>query len=174
MAGSITPELLQVVMLLLLCAAAAALDLRTGRIPNLLTAPAAACGLALASLGGGGSLLSHAAAAGVLLVLGLPLFAAGALGGGDVKLLAAVGALLGPASAVSAVLLTCAAGVGLALVQSARRGVLLPVIVNTGAALTHWVTLGRRGQAPSSIRDGAITVPYGVAIAVGAAAAGLL
>jgi prepilin peptidase CpaA len=174
MRGVVAPEVLQSVLLLLVCGAAAACDVRTGRIPNALTVSALGAGLLLAAVRGGGELVGHAATAGVLLALCLPLFAAGALGGGDLKLLVAVGALLGPGAMPLALLLTCAAGVALALLQSVRQGVLLPVLLDARAALTHWATFGLRGQAPAAIGHGGVTVPYGVAIAVGAVAAGLL
>jgi len=60
-------------------------DHRHGRIPNALTLPALAAGLVLGS------------PAGALVSAGLPLllFGRGKVGGGDVKLFAALGALLG-------------------------------------------------------------------------------
>ena len=97
--------------------AAAWTDLRSHRIPNLLTVPAALAGLAYHTLApeGFGLLISLA---GLAVGLGL-LFIPAALGGsgmGDVKLLAALGAWLGPKlilvafvlSALSAALLAAA------------------------------------------------------------------
>lgn len=76
---------------------AAAWDLRTRRIPDVVTVPLALAGLAAALVergwaGAGWSLLGMLAPA---LLLALPL-GAGWLGGGDVKLLMAAGAWLGP------------------------------------------------------------------------------
>lgn len=75
-------------------AVAAFTDHRTGRIPNALTVPAFLAGLAL-----GGDV----ALAGMAACLGAPLFlfARGRLGAGDVKLLGALGALLGARDGVT-------------------------------------------------------------------------
>ena len=59
--------------------------------------------------------------AGVAFVLGAALFALGALGGGDVKLFAALGAALGLKAFVPFLLITSVAGGALALVAR-RRG----------------------------------------------------
>jgi prepilin peptidase CpaA len=84
-------------------AAAAVIDLRTRRIPNVLTAAMAVAGIAFAAAGVG-AITPTAAVAGLVVggLLMLPGHALGATGSGDVKLMAAVGALLGPAAVVSA------------------------------------------------------------------------
>ena len=71
-------------------------DLRRRRVPNWLTAAGAAGGLACAAWGGwhGLAMASAGALAGFLILL--PFHWCGAMGGGDVKLMAAYGALLGP------------------------------------------------------------------------------
>jgi len=79
------------------CAAGAVTDLRSGRIYNVITLPAMAAGLAWALLRGG----EGAVAASVTgLALGLIPFGLAAwrgwIGGGDVKLFGAIGALAGP------------------------------------------------------------------------------
>jgi prepilin peptidase CpaA len=81
--------------LLAVLSISAATDLRVGRIFNVVTYPAIAFGLAGAALGIGPDLLSSLLGC---LVGGLSfylLFAFGWMGGGDVKLMAAVGALRG-------------------------------------------------------------------------------
>jgi prepilin peptidase CpaA len=79
------------------CLAAAAIDLRTRRVPNALNATAAVLGVALAVTGFGRVGVVAAIAGGLVgLVLMLPGYLFGATGGGDVKLLAALGTLLGP------------------------------------------------------------------------------
>ena len=75
---------------------ATVIDWNSRRIPNLLTFPLALVGLALNAIVGGWMGLAGAL---VGLVLGLLIFllfmALGAMGAGDVKLMAALGALLG-------------------------------------------------------------------------------
>ncbi|MEO8594339.1 MAG: A24 family peptidase [Candidatus Solibacter sp.] len=77
--------------------AAIVLDMRFRRLPNWLTAAGAAGGLAYAAASGWHALALAAAGVAVGCVLLLPFHWFGAMGGGDVKLMAAYGALLGPA-----------------------------------------------------------------------------
>src|SRR6187401_239353 len=78
-------------------AAATAIDLRSRRIPNELTAAMAVSGLALAATGVSGMTTAASLAGLVLgLLLMLPGYGLGATGAGDVKLMAAVGAIVGP------------------------------------------------------------------------------
>jgi prepilin peptidase CpaA len=150
------------VLCLLLCVGAAIFDLRTRRIPNALTLPAVVVGIALA-LWGGWYDLAGAVMAVVLLGGVFALFAAaGGLGWGDVKLMAAVGALLGwPLQAWAMVLY--------ALLYTAICGGLLAVVVaalqrRLGAALKATVALPRRDREK---KNSGVTIPYGVAIGVG-------
>jgi prepilin peptidase CpaA len=91
--------------------AVAVMDLRTRRIPNWLTIPAAALAVALsvARAGWHGAAIS---AAGVVtgLAVFLPLCLSGKLGAGDVKALGAVGAFLGPVQVLLAALCTLLVG----------------------------------------------------------------
>ena len=79
---------------------AGVIDLRSGRIPNWVTLPVAGAGL-LAHLGLRGAWGLTESVAGLLLCGGVPLLMfrvsrGRAIGGGDVKLFGALGALLGP------------------------------------------------------------------------------
>ena len=56
----------------------------------------------------------------------------------------------------------------MAVMDAGRRGVLLPVLYNCGQIMKHWATFGRRGANRSLASVGALTIPYGVAIAAGA------
>jgi prepilin peptidase CpaA len=118
-------------------------DLRTRRIPNVLTFGAALAGLLYQFVSGGIDGLGHAALGWLVgaVIFILP-FALGGLGGGDVKLLAALGAWLGPAR-------RCLAG---ALYRSRRRrngagrvaiyGYLGTAIQNVKLLLCHWRVAG--------------------------------
>ena len=75
---------------------ACATDLRTSRIPNLLTFSAAAAGLAWHAFGGWAPLASALGGLALGLLLFLPIYLLRGMGAGDVKLLAALGAWLGP------------------------------------------------------------------------------
>ncbi|MCP4677198.1 MAG: prepilin peptidase [Deltaproteobacteria bacterium] len=90
------PIYTQAVATLLLCGAAAWTDYRTGRIPNRLTVTGLCFGLTLGLITQGirGGVL---AGVGALLTALVPLllFRFRAMGGGDVKLFAAIGSLVG-------------------------------------------------------------------------------
>jgi len=142
---------------------AAVIDLRTRRVPNGLTAAMTAAGIALA-LAGAGRMSVAAACAGCVLgaALMLPGHVLGATGAGDVKLLGAVGASLGPVLTLRAFVITVIAGGVLALAVAVRRGRL-------GQTLTATTRLAVRGET------GAIEAPesnnrfaYAPAIAIGA------
>jgi prepilin peptidase CpaA len=104
-------------------------------------------------------------------LLVLPLFAANGLGGGDAKLLISAGAFLGPMAFLQALLFTALAGAALSLFAVARSGVLLPALVTTADLMKYWLTFGRSGERRSLATQGATSVPYGVAIALGCTAA---
>ena len=74
----------------------AVMDLRRFRIPNTVTFPFALAGLAFNAIQGGGAGLIHSLAGAVVgFVILLVPFLAGGFGGGDVKLLTAIGAWVG-------------------------------------------------------------------------------
>lgn len=102
--------------------AATVIDLKTRRIPNALTAAMTAAGIALAVSGMSGMPVKAAAIGFVIgLVLMLPGYALGATGAGDVKLMAAIGAIVGPGLVVVAFLCTALAGGVLAVIVAIRR-----------------------------------------------------
>lgn len=103
-------------------AAAAAIDLRTRRVPNGLTLAIAATGLVLAAAGlGRVAFLAAIGGCVVGVMLMLPGHIFGATGGGDVKLLGALGTLLGPAGVVTAFLAMAVVGGLMALAIAVRR-----------------------------------------------------
>ena len=113
---------------------AAAIDFRTGRIPNWLTFPAMVVGLAEASAVHGVAGFTHALL-GLLLCGAVPWllhrFSGGqAIGGGDVKLFAALGAFGGATIGLEIEFSSFAVLAVFALVQLAFRGQLLIVLGN--------------------------------------------
>lgn len=102
--------------------AAAVVDLRMRRVPNGLTLALAAAGLALAVTGFGRvGVIAACAGAAIGLLLMLPGYLFGGTGGGDVKLLAAAGTVLGPGATVWAFVATLIAGGALALIVAVQR-----------------------------------------------------
>jgi prepilin peptidase CpaA len=153
-----------------LAVVAAVYDLRTGRVPNVLTFGAAAAGFAFSALhaglsGLGTSLLGCLAG----FVLFLPLFALGGMGGGDVKLLAAIGAWIGPMGALQAALWASLAGGVLAVIVAISSGYLREAVRNLFAMVAVWRTVG-----PSPISDVTLAesrgprLAYAVPIGIGA------
>jgi prepilin peptidase CpaA len=137
---------------------AAATDLLTMRISNVLTLGLAAAFLLVGPVAGLTSqeMLLHLAAGSAMLLAGLLLFSLGWVGGGDAKLLAAASLWLGPEPLVPFLLYVAVFGGALALAILAYRR------YPAGALpLPGWAArLHAKGEG----------IPYGVAIAAGALA----
>jgi prepilin peptidase CpaA len=134
---------------------AAVLDVRWRRIPNWLVVAALGAGLAAnAWRTGPGGLLVALAGAGLGLALLLPFYAVRAIGAGDVKLLAALGALVGPHTLISVALYAAVVGGLISCCMLARRGRL-------------GLTLREIGLRPARLSRSGARAPYGVAIASG-------
>jgi prepilin peptidase CpaA len=128
-----------------LAATACAWDLRTRRIPQVLTLGGAIAGLAYhVAVGGWPAAVPSLAGWGVGLLLFLIPFALGGLGGGDVKLLGALGAWLGVTNVVWLALYTGVAGGVFALVVAVWRGYLAQAMTNIYLLLMHWRLNGVR------------------------------
>lgn len=155
------------VALVSLVGIAAWTDLRSRRIPNQLTLGILVCGLVLRAFGGLSLLAEGLLGAGLGLAIAVVLFGLGAVGGGDGKLLIGVGAFLGHEKFVGALLLIAVLGGLLGVAEAVRRGVILPSLLHAVGMMRRWVTFGRRGETRTLETPGAITVPYGLAIAAG-------
>jgi prepilin peptidase CpaA len=148
--------------------AAAVLDYRTRRIPNALVLAGLCVALVLRALQGGDAITAGLIGAAIGLGIGYGLFTLGVFGGGDGKLLMAVGACFGgPDRMLGALLAIAVAGGGLGILWAVRQGVVLPVLLNTGRTLKYLLTFGRAGTLRTERSPGAISVPYGIAIAAG-------
>ncbi|MDX1624433.1 MAG: prepilin peptidase [Gemmatimonadota bacterium] len=145
-------------------------DVRERRVPDAFTVGGVAVALGLRALGGWGPLLDGVAAAGVGLLIALPLVLAGGLGGGDAKLLAAVGAFLGLAALPVALTVTALAGGVMAVGLATARGRLRETLVHCGRLLRRTVPFGHAPPARTLATPGALAIPYGVAIGLGALA----
>lgn len=144
-------------------------DLRTRRIPNALTLGAAVVALGFHAATNGLSGLALSAGGWLLgVALFFPMFALRGMGAGDVKLLAAVGAWLGPAQVIWVALITSVAGGVLGLLVAAYRGYLRTALANILALFTHWRVSGIRPVEHVTLADSrGPRLAYAVPIAVG-------
>ncbi len=161
---------IQFLALAALLGAAVFTDLRERRIPNRLTVSGILVGLIIATVIEGGLPLGAMAGAGLALLVALPFVALGGFGGGDAKLLMAVGVFVGPAGLLSVALYGALAGGLLALGSAIRRGTIIPVLLNSKKLFVHLISLGRHGERFGLDSPDAHSVPYGLAIAAGALA----
>lgn len=173
--------LLSLNVLAILLGMAVASDLRERRIPNRLVVRGVLFALALHALalaGGGAGFAGSTAWAPLagLFVGGaalLPLYVLRACGAGDVKLMALVGAFVGPGTVLVAVVCTLVAGGVLSLAYMLARGVAARTLANLRGMLFAWSLNLRGGQGVHlpPLETTAARLPYAVAIACGAACA---
>jgi prepilin peptidase CpaA len=144
-------------ILMIFLAAAVANDIYSRRIPNSLVAITLVSGIALhAAYLGGDGLVTALTGSVVGLLIFIPFYAIGGLGAGDVKLLAAVGAFLGPWAIGLAGLTTLVVGgiLGLSVLLWQRIGVVLAA---------RFLSI-----PPAVLSDSkSESIPYSIAIAAG-------
>jgi prepilin peptidase CpaA len=138
-------------------------DVRTRRIPNWLTGAIAGAGFGLAFGGGVVTPMQAALGLGAGLLLMMPGHLIGATGAGDVKLMAAVGSVVGPNLVFRAFLYSAVAGGVLAIVVALRRGRLAATLQDASRLVTSPATVRTAIEAPGRANRFA----YGPAIAVG-------
>ena len=147
-------------------------DIRDRRIRNWLTLSIAVTGLAQ-SFAPAHTVSPFTSFAGLAAGFGLTfvLFALGALGGGDVKLLAGIGAWLGPGPVLAVFAIESIAGMLIVLAQAAWQGRLAALFRNSAVVavnLAHLNELGvehvtATGQASKSVDR---PLPYAVPVLV--------
>lgn len=151
---------------------AAAIDVRQHRVPNALVI----AGLGFAIVWNGFHPLTAMngwafAAAGSLVgfIALFPFYLLRAMGAGDVKLMAMVGAFVGPFGALCAALATFVAGGVLAIVVLACKGSLRRAFANVGRLVSANVLMAPTGSVDFTIasKESAGKLPYAVAIAGG-------
>jgi prepilin peptidase CpaA len=153
---------------------AAAQDLRSRRIPNWLTFSLVLSGIAQSIAFGSAAVCTPSASLlglGVGFALPFLLFALGALGGGDVKLLAGVGAWFGPAAVFNVFVIAAVVGAVMVVAQALaqRRGkVLLRNSAVLAVNLAHLGDVGveharATGQASRSVDR---PLPYAVPVLI--------
>ena len=163
------------IALIALSVVAAWWDIRHRRIPNWLIIAGLVVAFALRGAAGLGSVTAGILGAALAFGLALPLFSVGGLGGGDVKLLAAVGAFLGPAHLALALVVMAFAGGMMAVVTVVRHRAYKKTLLNLRTIVSTGLAGGKRRSKGSLVlptvrSPDALTIPYGVAIALGATA----
>jgi prepilin peptidase CpaA len=145
-------------------------DLRTRRIPNRLTFGAAAAGCLFFLVRAGLPGLGWSVAGWLVAVLLFaPFFVLRGLGAGDVKLLGAFGAWLGPQNALYLALFTAIAGGVMALVVVLARGYLKQAFQNLWVLLVFWRFAGIRPLPELTLEKGrGPRLAYALPIAAGA------
>jgi len=156
------------------CIAAAVSDLRSRRIPNLLTGPMFLAGLAWSMATGGLAGLGDSALAAVALAIPyVILFLLAGGGAADAKLMAAVGAWVGMGQGVVVLLCVCASGavigLGYAVIKGRARGVFANLILMMFAMIS--LVVGRRSlkEVGAQFPDPKtmLSIPYGLAVLTG-------
>jgi prepilin peptidase CpaA len=159
--------------------AAAACDMASRKIPNLITAPLFLAGLVWAPLAGGVAGLADGLLASVLLAapfIFLFVFAGG--GAGDAKLMGALGMWLGIRNGVVVLLAVVLSGLVLAVAFALAKSWLRPALANV-ASITRVMVYTAFGKGKLADSRGLLpdvkdmhTIPYGVAILAGVCLAG--
>ena len=155
---------------ILLCAAVC--DLRTRKIPNWLTLSLILCGVVRSLLPQSGisitqSLLGLLAA----IVIPLGLFLIRALGAGDVKLMAGIGACLGPHAGFAIFLAAMIVALVILLIHSTVQGRLVTLLRNSGLLVLMILNLRQYGtkqlsETGRNCRSIGKPLPYAVPILV--------
>jgi prepilin peptidase CpaA len=154
---------------------AAVIDWRERRIPNWLTVVMVTSGIAGSFLGGRVAAPGQAML-GMLVGFAIPfiLFAMGALGGGDVKLLAGVGAWLGPIIVIKIFLAAAIVGMVIVLVQCTKQKRLSALFRNSAVLTVNLINIDTVGadalcETGKSCRSVDRPLPYAVPVLIAAA-----
>ena len=153
--------------MVLLAFIAGVTDFRCRRIPNWLTVPALAVGVAANTFFGGWSGLKTSLL-GALVGLGLllPFVLLRSLGAGDWKLAGALGAFTGPTLLVDLLLLSVFVAGMMAIMLIIYKGRVREALRNMGHILISLVTFQLPGHRVSLDNPDSLKVPYGVALAL--------
>jgi prepilin peptidase CpaA len=163
------PDVLLLLGALAIAIVAAIVDVQQHRIPNWLTYPAMLGALLLRSFffgwrGAGAALLGCVLAGGIVLLFSR----LRAIGAGDLKLLAALGALVGAHDALVMLLATAIAGGVLAMLYAACRAQLRATLVNLRTVLKFHAWCGLQVHPEINLDNpAALRMPYGLAIVAG-------
>ena len=167
------PLLLATFPLLVLLGIAVLSDVRTRRIPNWLNALIIVTGLTNAVVFGSPatlpqSLLGFLVGFGILVIP----FALGAMGGGDVKMLAGIGAWLGPLAALQVYAVAAVVGLVIVVTQCAASGRLTQLVSNSTLIVANFANFERLGReqvvaSGQSLKSVDKPLPYAVPALIG-------
>ena len=157
------------VALLLILLLAAWTDLQQHRIPNVLSLGGIVLGIVLHTwISGFSGFAIGLAGAAVGIGILLPFYLLKGMGAGDVKLMGAVGAFLGPHNAMLATGLSLGAGGLLGVIILVLRGGLKPLALRYYGTLKCLLITGKIShQAPETGEVAATKFPYAAAIGIG-------
>jgi prepilin peptidase CpaA len=149
--------------------AACITDIRARRIPNWLTGSVALSGLmAHAVLPSGDGFLPSLAGLALGLLVYLPIYLLGGMGGGDVKLVAALGAWLGVPAVFWVAVNGAMAGGVLGVVVALRAAYLATLVRNLRTLFQYWWLVGPRPLGTLTLERGTgPRLAYAVPIFVG-------
>jgi prepilin peptidase CpaA len=162
-----TETLVNIILLLPLAIIVSYYDVRYRRIPNAFVLATLASGLAINAIFGGLSgVVASLAGCTLGFVLMFMLHVFGAMGAGDVKLFAAIGAVTGAHLILPTFLVVIITGGLLALVSVIRAGILMTTMHRV---LQIFIGMLPGWQMPKFAvpTDRKYTIPYGVAITMG-------
>lgn len=150
--------------------AAAAGDVWSRRIPRWFTVSGFFAGLLFHWHYGGA--MDAAEAALLAFVIGFIFFSMGAIGGGDLKLITALGAMMGLHPWMLAMQIAVLAAAAMALVQVAHRRAFRQTLRNMVDILRNLCTRGINAHPQLNVKNpAALRSPFGVAAAIGVIAA---
>jgi prepilin peptidase CpaA len=159
------------ILLGILIATAAVFDIRSRRIPNWLVLAGIVVGLSWNVFSGGLSGLGRSAAGlGLGFALYFPLYLLRARGAGDVKLLAAVGAITGPGNVFWVFLLTAVLGGAIAIIFLLFRGRVRQTFFNVAWIMRDLMRLKAPYQSSPELdvtTSKGMRLPHGALMAVG-------
>ncbi len=159
------------VVLAAMVVTAAACDLKKGSVYNWLTYPGIVAGLAFGAIQGHveGSawqgLTNHLAGFGFGFGFLFLAYVLGGMGGGDVKLMGAVGAFVGWPGALHTVFVSFLAGAVIGLVLVIGRGRVRTLLGHLGAAVRLLAMPGVKTD--TAVPEATVGVPFGFAVCIG-------